>query len=84
LAKKPEHLGSITNLGIAYKMLHKKDEALDYYNQALALEPNDYEILANIGSLYYDNGVYEKAVEFFLRALQIKEDGILRFIKNRC
>jgi Tfp pilus assembly protein PilF len=69
------YINAIATLGIAYKRLGKKDEALKLFNQALNLAPNDQEIINNIGELLYEQEHYEKAAEQFLKALQIKVDG---------
>ncbi len=76
LADQPQHLGAIVNLGVAYKKLRKRDDALNYFAQALALCPNDVDVISNLGTLQYDQGNYEKAVEYFLKALQIKENDV--------
>ena len=72
-------------LGMAFKRMGKKEEALKFFNQALTLTPNDFEVLNNIGNILYEQEKYEKAAEQFLKSLQIKPEGIFcRLKKYRC
>ncbi len=78
----------MVNMGVAYKSLGRREDALQYYHQALSITPDDPEVINNIGSLNYALGQYEKAVEYFLRALEIKPNGIFALstydYKHRC
>jgi Flp pilus assembly protein TadD len=44
------------------------DEAVTSYEQALRLEPKMVEALLNCGTLYYEQGNFEQAAEYFRRA----------------
>ena len=68
-------MNAVATLGVAQKRLGKLEEAMKTLNRALALSPNDHEILNNIGELLYQQGSYEKAAESCLKALQVKGDG---------
>lgn len=49
-------------------------EALDNYNEALALEEDDYDrsfILYNMGLIYASNGEYERAIDTYHQALEL-------------
>ena len=72
----PEFVNAIATLGVAYKRMNKKDEALKQFNFALKYSPNDPDIINNIGGVLYDQEHYEKAAEQFLKALQIKHDDV--------
>jgi Flp pilus assembly protein TadD len=72
-------------LGVAYKRMGKKEEALKFFNQALTHSPNDNEVMSNIGIILYEQEQYDKAAEQFLKALLIKPEGIKAdYKRNRC
>lgn len=59
----------------ALSALDKTDSAISYYQEALALEPKPHErIWANLGETYYKVGQFEKAIETYNKALEIKPD----------
>lgn len=70
------HANAIATLGLAYKRLNRKDEALEAYKKALKYSPNDNDTMNNIGTILYEKGEYEKAAEEFLKALQVKPDDV--------
>ncbi len=72
----PDYVEAVATLGVAYKRLGKKDEALKVLNQALTLAPNDQEVMNNIGSIFYEQEKYDKAAEQFLKALQLKPEDV--------
>ena len=51
------------------------NEAHEYIDKALILEPNDAAILDSKGWVLYRLGSYEKAEKYFVRALKISEDS---------
>jgi len=73
---KPDNINAIATLGVAYKRMGKKDEALKYFQQALKLSPNDADVLNNIGSILYEQEQYDKSAEQFLKALQVKPEDV--------
>ncbi len=58
-----------TDIGNCYYMLNGHQEALDYWNKAIALNPKNSKPYANIGNMYYKNGAREMAISFWLVAL---------------
>ncbi len=63
------------NLGRAYGQ-HRNDlsQAKDKLEIALQLEPNNYEVLRNLGIVYGLSTSYNKAIEVLQRAIQIRPD----------
>jgi tetratricopeptide (TPR) repeat protein len=47
------------------------DAAVESYQQALALDPNQYDAALFIGDVYFKKGDHEEAGRWFLRAIQI-------------
>ncbi len=57
-------------IGDAFVQLEKKDDALDYYEQAVKIRTNDFTTplyLYKAGTVALDLGQYEKARNFFIR-----------------
>jgi DNA-binding winged helix-turn-helix (wHTH) protein/Tfp pilus assembly protein PilF len=55
-----------------YKM-KRFDSSIEYLREALELEPNDYETLLLLGASLTETGEYNKAVDLFLRSLDVHE-----------
>ncbi len=71
---------TLNNLGGVYNDLGKKEEALSYYERALAIrrEVGDRTgegiTLHNFGTLYFEPNHYDVALAFFLSARKILEE----------
>ena len=57
-----------------YFEAHSFEEAVPWYERALALSPDDVESSTNLGVSYFYVGSSERAVEQFDRSLQIAPD----------
>jgi len=57
------------DIGSCYYMLNNPQEALDYWNKAISLDPKNFKPYANIGNLYFKNGHVELAISYWLVAL---------------
>lgn len=63
--------------------LNRCEEAIPYYNQALALRPNYYRGISNRGSAYFRLGRYKEAIADFSNAIEHSAfDKTYHF--NRC
>ena len=60
-------------LGVIYHKKNKKTESLKSNLQALKLDPNDAEILNNLGVAFNALGRVEEAYNVLLKALLIKK-----------
>ncbi len=58
-------------LGNTYFDAQATDKAIDAYLKALALSPDNPDVLTDLGVLYRRNKQYEKAVEVFTKAASI-------------
>lgn len=66
------------NRGISYEKITQYELAKSDLQKAIDLEPNDYRINF-LGLIYYRNGEYENAIEYYNQAISIKpEEPIYR------
>lgn len=81
LGRQDRIIGSMNNLGNLHSDLHLYDQARTFYTDAWKLsEKTDTPFadpLSNIGNLFYKEGNYQRAVEYYERALEIvrKQDN---------
>ncbi|MDR2978951.1 MAG: tetratricopeptide repeat protein [Bacteroidales bacterium] len=66
----PTEVKAFLELGYYYQQ-QLNPIAINYYNNALMVEPNNIEINYNLGRLYIDLGDYEKAIDHYKIILQI-------------
>ena len=66
----PERASWKVSLGHAYEQVGRKEEALDLFQQASALNPADSAALAGVGMLHRASGRIDDAVRALERALQ--------------
>jgi len=67
----PENKHFFNDLGIELRGLHLYDQAEDFYLKALALAPDDENLLFNIARAAFDGGDGAKAKEYLDKALAI-------------
>jgi tetratricopeptide (TPR) repeat protein len=66
------------DLGYLYFTQEKYDDTIEQWNMILEIEPNfpnKYIILNNLGIVYQKKKMPEKALEYFLQALQLAPEG---------
>ena len=56
---------------------NRLDEAIEFFNRALKVDPQDHLAYNNRGVAYKRKGLYDKAIEDFNRAIEIKPDYTL-------
>ena len=61
-------LRAYTNLGVVYDNLKKFDTAREFYTKALAINPEDPEILYNIALNYQSAGDNDNALNYMMKA----------------
>ncbi len=71
-----------TNIGLAYTDMDKDDQALGFYNDAVALSKDDPElkkdyfiVLANIGVIHMNRREYPEAVDVFNKVLSYADSA---------
>jgi tetratricopeptide (TPR) repeat protein len=74
----------IGELGIVYDMMGKPDEAIRTYEEALKLQPNNKDLLFNMGRLYMMREDYPKTIELFTKVLVVApEDFDVNYFVGR-
>lgn len=74
LAKHPDNVGILFNLGLASYSSKKYQEAIGAYTKVVELIPDDYEAYNNLGLSYYALDDFDNAVKCFSKAAGLKED----------
>ena len=70
----PHDVHLYNRLGVALRRQQKHRQALDYYQQALKLDPKNEKVHFNLGVLYFDLGEKAKAREALRVALKLRPD----------
>ena len=71
----PQDPAPWNNIGTLLKMQNDLLGAMDYYNNALAIDKNHFDSLKNIAFCYQDQGNITKAIENLEKALKIKPEN---------
>lgn len=58
------------------------DEAVEYFNKAIAIDPNSPDIYYYIGNAYYNKGMFKEAYESFKKIFQIDADKNFSYISH--
>ncbi|DAZ99784.1 TPA: hypothetical protein N0F65_001293, partial [Lagenidium giganteum] len=91
-AQEPKHKAILLyNLGVVYQLMDKPDEAMDYYQQAIALDNSRAEFFNNRSSMLHQQLKFNVALEDYNRALQLHETPLAgakgdgeKKVANRC
>jgi Flp pilus assembly protein TadD len=75
VAQNPKHIEAWNNLGAAYTMRGKPDDAEKAYDALLGLQPDDPTWLACRGEARLRQKKYSEAVADFRRALHVAPEG---------
>jgi len=71
-------IGSLNNLGILYSDIDMDDRAMQYFLEASALDEKmgqqNSDSYTNVGNIFFGQGNFQRAVEFYEKALQIARD----------
>lgn len=67
-------------MGINLKRAGKLDEALQYYKQAMDLDPDNSVTLYNTGILYNIKSEYENAVQVLEQSLTLNKDNVYAYL----
>ena len=57
----------------------KHAEAIEAYERGLRVEPNKVDALLNCGTLYYEQANFEKAADYFRRAIGADPENALAY-----
>ncbi len=62
--------------GDMYAKIEKFDTAVEFYEKANRVKPEDYETIVKIGNTYFDSKQFEKAGKWYEKALAKKPDDV--------
>jgi tetratricopeptide (TPR) repeat protein len=74
--KEPENFEAQIKAGELFAKIQRADKALEYFDNAAALKPTEYENIVQLGNSYFDIREFKKAETFYLRAIEKKSDDI--------
>jgi eukaryotic-like serine/threonine-protein kinase len=69
--RRPRDAYTISTLGKYYASLHEKTSAVPLLRKAIALEPNDPDVVERVAEAYEVMGMRKEALEFITKALQL-------------
>src|SRR5262249_24251497 len=73
---------ALNNRGIAYRNQGDYAHAIEDFNEAIKINPNDDKVLNNLGALYMNQGDYDHAIQSYDAAIKLNPDYFIA-IKNR-
>ena len=83
IEKEPDKASiAYTNLGSAYQKTGQLDKAMENYDKAIALDPNDYLAYTNRGVIFDKMGEFDRALESYGKAV-ISNPGDYKAYFNR-
>jgi len=72
----PDDVDSRLELAGMYYQIGRFEQALEYLDGALRVDPQNYDALVMAGNACYDSEQYERAISYYSRALAIKPDDV--------
>ena len=70
----PESADAVYNLGLTHYHKKEYDKAIEYYKNALEIDPKYVAACYDIGYIYKEKKEYAKAIEYYNKALEINPD----------
>ena len=74
--KEPENFEAQLKAGVMYLKIQRSDKALEFFNNAAALKPVEYEKIVQLGNSYFDIREFQKAELFYLQAIAKRSDDV--------
>lgn len=80
LARRPDHVESLNNLGVIAASLGDKKDALAYFKKVLEHRPNYPKAYNNIGLVMMSDGEARLAEEYFRKAISLEPESLEPYI----
>ena len=77
MAQDPSNADNYHTLAKLYAMDNKFDKVISVYESLLNLHPNDSQALLNLGSIWFFEKEYKKALGYYQKAMDIDQKIIL-------
>ena len=71
------------NLGIAYNDQGKLTNAIQMWEKAIELNPDDADAYNNLGVAYYNNGDFDTSLIYFKKAAKLGHKGAQDWLKKK-
>lgn len=79
----PNHVESITNIGITYMLIGEYDLGIDYFKKAEKINPEDEVIISNIAYSYKVKGKKKMAVNYYKKLLKSDEPELRKYAEEQ-
>jgi tetratricopeptide (TPR) repeat protein len=73
LELEPDNANLLNSMGEAYAQMNKTKKSRSFFEEIIKSDPKHYMALFNLGITYLPSGEYERAIEFFEKALSVSE-----------
>jgi len=73
------HVGALSNFGVALIRCNKIHEASEILEYALELDPNNFDVLINIGTVYQAMGKPEMALKVAFKAIELRPNAYIAY-----
>jgi Flp pilus assembly protein TadD len=85
LKENPEDISSMHHLAIIYAQAGQPEDAIKLFEKAIALKPGDAALVNDVGNVYFLEGDYANACQFYEVAAQFdSEDALILVNLARC
>jgi tetratricopeptide (TPR) repeat protein len=75
-----QRLSTLVNIGYLCTQKEWYDDAVQYLEQAKAIEPENTKVLMNLGITYYKCGEFDEAADSFLKILELSESQVTPYV----
>lgn len=74
LQKDPDHVSTLSNLGVVYYNLGQLEEAIEHYQKAIEIAPEDADIHSNLAAAYVQEMQLDRALEEYEAAVDLNPE----------
>jgi tetratricopeptide (TPR) repeat protein len=74
--KEPNNFEVQSRAGDMYAKIERFDKAIEFWEKANKINPEDYQTIVKIGNTYFDEKAFEKAEKWYIKALEKKPGDV--------